>query len=281
MLRLTSVGFRNVLPGHSSNTGIGRDNNVSGFRFGHREAENRNIRSMTETRQTDDGLRLTEAEVVVGSQNSLNLGINSGLNFGSDAGADMEMERNYAMSERCAARRLMPVIQEDREPMDTYTHPYRNLTSRSSASGSSFWVFPPGQASNASLSTGLLLNPPLNPPFNPPFNPPMQPSSAALIYEARPRMINPPSSNPYLPWQHREPAHSVTPGSLVYPSAVVSRSTQTIFEDQQTSSVVNSGGPSTSLSSASVTSSSSSSSQSTALSTLSCQLRNRRCHKSR
>src|SRR6218665_491459 len=257
------------MPEHSSNTGIERDNNVSDFRFGHREAENRNIRNTTETRQTDDGLRLTEAEVVVGSQNSLKLGINSGLNFGSDAGADMEMERNYAMSERCTARRLMPVIQEDREPMDTYTYPYRNLTSRSSASGSSSWVFPPGQASYASLNTGLLLNPPLNPPFNPPFNPPMQPSSAALIYEARPRMINPPSSNTYLPWQPREPASSVTSGSLVYPSAVVSRSTQTIFEDQQASAVVNSGGPSTSLSSASVTSSLSSSSQSTALSTLS------------
>src|SRR6218665_55186 len=240
------------MPEHSSNTGIGRDNIVSDFRFGHREAENRNTRNMTETRQTDDGLRLTEAEVVVGSLNSLKLGINSRLNFGSDAGADMEMERNYAMSERCSARRLMPVIQEDREPMDAYTYPYRNLTSRSSASGSSSWVFPPGQASYASFNTGLLLNPPLNPPFNPPFNPPMQPSSAALIYEARPRMINPPSSNPYLPWQHREPASSVTSGSLVYPSAVVSRSTQTIFEDQQASAVVNSGGPSTSLSSASV-----------------------------
>src|SRR6218665_4126634 len=83
-----------------------------------------NIRNMTETRQTDDGLRLTEAEIAVGSQNSLILGINSGLNFVSDAGADMEMEGNYAMSERCTARRLMPVIQEDREPMDTYTYPY-------------------------------------------------------------------------------------------------------------------------------------------------------------
>src|SRR6218665_131608 len=159
------------MPEHSSNTGIERDNNVSDFRFGHREAENRNIRNMTETRQTDDGLRLTGAEVVVGSQNSLKLGINSELISGSDAGADMEMERNYAMSERCTARRLMPVIQEDREPMDTYTYPYRNLTSRSSASGSSSWVFPPGQASYASFNTGLLLNPPLNPPFNPPMQP--------------------------------------------------------------------------------------------------------------
>src|SRR6218665_1132718 len=79
-----------------------------------------NIRNMTETRQTDDGLGLTEAEIAVGSQNSLKSGINSGLNFGSDAGADMEMERNYAMSERSAARRLMPVIQEDREPMETH-----------------------------------------------------------------------------------------------------------------------------------------------------------------
>src|SRR6218665_1947920 len=113
------------MPGHSANTGIGRDNNVCDFRFGHREAENINIRNMTETRQTDDGLRLTEAEIAVGSQNSLKLGINSGLNFGSDAG--MEMERNYAMSERCAACRLLPVIQKDREPMDTYTYPYRNL----------------------------------------------------------------------------------------------------------------------------------------------------------
>lgn len=160
------------------------------------------------------------------------------------------------MVDRRAERRPMPAIPEDREPMETYTYPYRSLPSRSSAAGSSSWIFPPGQESYASLTTGPSFNPAVNSMFNPTVYPQMQPSSAALIYEARPRIVIPPPSTPYLPWNHWEPAYSVAPVSLVYPSVGVSVATQTPLQDQQTSAAVNLGAPSPAVQSLSSTSSS-------------------------
>src|SRR6218665_2699060 len=246
---------------------MGWYDNAFNFRSEQREAEISNSRTnitefrarpkqfeATERRQTDDRLMFSQAETLTERQNSLNFGLNFESNLGLDTGAGVE--RSYPMVDRRAERRPMPAIPVDREPMETYTYPYRSLPSRSSAAGSSSWIFPPGQASYASLTTGPSFNPAVNSMFNPTVYPQMQPSSAALIYEARPRIVIPPPSTPYLPWNHWEPAYSVAPVSLVYPSFGVSVATQTPLQDQQTSAAVNLGAPSPAVQSLSSTSSS-------------------------
>src|SRR6218665_849847 len=233
--RVTSaMSPRGIVESRSHIGDRGWYDNAFNFRSEQREAEITNNKTnitefrarpkqfeATGRRQTDDRLMFSQAETLTERQNSLNFGLNFESNLGLDTGAGVE--KSYPMVDRRAERRPMPAIPEDREPMETYTYPYRSLPSRSSAAGSSSWIFPPGQASYASLTTGPSFNPAVNSMFNPSFNPSvnslfnptvnpqMQPSSAALIYEARPRIVIPPPSTPYLPGNHWEPAYSVAP----------------------------------------------------------------------
>src|SRR6218665_769586 len=182
-----------------------RWDNSADFRFRQREAESRDnlsIReldrqrtddtelrsSSTEIRRSDSRLLLNQAETIVDRQNSVNFdsnyGLSAGCNVGSNLGADGG--RRNSVAEWSTARCRMPVICEDVEMPGAFTYPYRSLPiARSNMVCSSPWICQPQQMSYTSLTTG------------PPLSLLMPPSSAALIYETRPRMSVSYPSQPY------------------------------------------------------------------------------------
>lgn len=120
------------------------------------------------------------------------------------------------MAEWSTARCRMPVICEDVEMSGAFTYPYRNRPlARSNTVCSSPWICQPQQMSYTSLTTG------------PPLRLLMPPSSAALIYETRPRMSVSYPSQPYPPWHSLEPVYSMPAVSRMPSTIGVSVTTQT------------------------------------------------------
>src|SRR6218665_3974488 len=255
-----------------------RWDNSADFRFRQREAEsidNFSIReldrqrtddielrsSATEIRRSDSRLLLNQAETIVDRQNSVNFdsnyGLSAGFNVGSNLGADGG--RRNSVAEWSRARCRMPVICEDVEMPGAFTYPYRNLPiARSNTVCSSPWICQPQQMSYTSLTTG------------PPLSLLMPPSSAALIYETRPRMSVSYPSQPYPPWHNLEPVYSMPAVSRMPSTIGVSVTTQTDLTiasamTLEVGTASRPSPPSLSLSSSLLTTSSSSSSSSSSL----------------